>query len=429
MIKEIDKVEALCKKSSLYAWSNFLPTVEDTPWVIYIAVTNICNYRCKVCARGKVMRSKQGFMELSLFKKIVDELPKDMKRVYIMKQGETLLHPKLPQILRYLKEKRPDSNVALHTNASRLTRQLSEEITKYTDFLSITISGITPEVYKEVHGKNNFEIVLNNMREFLLIREKNGGRPKKVYIDYVRQEGNRKESDEEVFRFFEKNFPALTGVGIHWTFNFQGTIDEGNLKIYEQLDYKSFPLCIFPWTSLTICWDGKVDYCFTEPQENYFLGDARRETLMEIWNNSKYQEFRRLLSEKKFDVLERKGIFCRKCSWLWSMESQSVENIVQNSKEKAGDDLGASEITNAEKHLLAGLKHYLKGNLSFAYQNFYLAQIVTDDKVLKLKAEKWMNEVKKVWDMWQNKEKWEKCLNKEGRSLSDFYTRYHKIAK
>jgi len=240
------------------------------------------------------------------------------------------LHPKLPEMMKYIKDKRPDIKLKLNTNGSRLTTTLMEEMLKYLDIITVSMWSIRPTTYHKLHGKGSLSNVLHNLRELLLIREARRGRQERlaeaeVWVDYVKQQGNSDESEEEVISFLRDNGCSSITVAFYWAFNFLGFGNEGNVELNRRLNSIEFPLCIYPWTSLTVTWDGKVSYCFVEPCEDTFLGDLRTESLAEVWNGDRYNEFRRLLRWKEFDELEKQGIFCKYCTFLWSSQAQTVD--------------------------------------------------------------------------------------------------------
>jgi len=88
------------------------------PRIIFIEPTNYCNYKCTICPITS-MKRKKGFMNLDLFKKIVDEASNiGIKRINLQMYGEPLLHPKLLEMIRYAKSKKSfevwfDTNVYL----------------------------------------------------------------------------------------------------------------------------------------------------------------------------------------------------------------------------------------------------------------------------------------------------------------------------
>ena len=85
----------------------------------FLELTNKCNFHCEFCPSDSQTRL-QGFMDLSLVKKIFDEiaLKKLVTDVQLHLMGEPTLHPKLNDILAYAKKKKV--KIALTTNRSTL---------------------------------------------------------------------------------------------------------------------------------------------------------------------------------------------------------------------------------------------------------------------------------------------------------------------
>lgn len=86
---------------------------------IYIEVTNICNFNCNFCVYD-LMKREKGFMDLNLFKKIVNEITENgnYQIVFFHLMGEPLLHPDILEMLNYASKK--TSRQDLVTNASTL---------------------------------------------------------------------------------------------------------------------------------------------------------------------------------------------------------------------------------------------------------------------------------------------------------------------
>ena len=68
--QKLNKLEKMCKGSLLYSWSHGLSKCNENPSFAYIALNNICNYRCKMCGYKSMMREEKGFMNFKIFKKI-----------------------------------------------------------------------------------------------------------------------------------------------------------------------------------------------------------------------------------------------------------------------------------------------------------------------------------------------------------------------
>lgn len=421
------------ENSTINKWACGVVDNIPYPALVYIAPTNLCNSRCVVCPRDKTMRKEQGIMDFSLFKKIVKQLPKEVKKVYLMKQGEPFVHPQLEDFIIYLRDMRPDINISFHTNGIVAQKERVRKILSLVDSIGISISAITSDVYIKAHGVDKFDAVMHNIKDIsdLLIENKNKKTPH-VFIDYVEQQANESEKKEDVIAFYCKKFPGLSSVDFHWVFNFQGETEEGNLDIHHKVSSDKFPQCVFPWSAMTICHDGKVSYCFVEPRENKFLGDFNSQTFDEIWDGDEYKKFRQLMVDKKFDQLLVDGMHCKKCTWLWSMKAQSPKNMAGgyalkfNDKENSyffGDILDMS----ADKKYEYALDAFLSGEIDRAMGVLMLLETCIEVSSVDNKLKQLMGKCQAVLKKYQNLNLWQDKMKEEGIDIDERKCTYHKI--
>lgn len=420
--------------SMVNQWAQSIPNPTGGPWLCYISVSNICNSRCAVCAHEKAMRRDKGCMDRDLFKRIVEQLPCSIKKVYLMKQGEPLLNRNIPFFVNYLKEKRPDVHISFHTNGIIANPKRLKNLLPNMTSLGISISAITAETYKRVHGVSKFNVVIRNLKRLsdLLLAVPERIRPH-VFIDYVKQMENASEDENQVAQFFKDNFPGLSSVDFHWVYNYQGEIQEGNMEIYERLPYENFPCCVFPWSSITFCHDGKVSYCFVEPRENRFMGDITTHTFEEIWNGEEYALFRRMMAQKQFGEMANDGFFCQKCSWLWSVQSQSPRNLTLGYSANNGDLLQNKSFGNImdlpmEDIITHGMDLYLRGEIHQAAGIFNtLASFALTPEMHDI-INRMINLCNRVFHKYKDLPLWQDMLQKEGKSHEDRTCRYYPIA-
>lgn len=69
--------------------------------------------------------------------------------------------------------------------------------------------------------------------------------------------------------------------------------------------FKGFPYCQSPWTEILIDVEGNVRPCCYNPK---VLGSLKEHSVLDIWNNEKYQDFRRKMLNHDFYE-------CHHCSW------------------------------------------------------------------------------------------------------------------
>src|SRR3989339_604698 len=199
-----------CENSAINAWAEGRAVTKAGPWLVYIGTTNVCNNRCVVCAHHTSMRQERGFMGFETFKRIADQLPASVKKVYLMKQGEPFANKQLETFSEYLNKKRPDIHICIHTNGILMKKERLAKLLPHIHSLGVSISAISASVYEKVHGTRSFDKVVENLKGVsdLLQSLEKGKRPH-VFVDYVRQSGNDVEKEAEVVAFHRERFPGI----------------------------------------------------------------------------------------------------------------------------------------------------------------------------------------------------------------------------
>lgn len=434
-LPSLEQLETDCRQSALFAWSQRQEKCPEPPQIIYLCPTNVCNHRCCTCGYGSMRRGRKsdgtpqrGYMPLDLFRKIVSELPRGFRRLYLQKTGESLLHPRIMEMMRLLKEMRPEFERAMHTNASVLTPDLAYAMLESLTFVSLSIFAFDAPSYRLAHGADHFRRVMNNITMFheAWRRAKN---PPKVYFDVVRNVHNAHLSDETIFRILQERFPSFN-VGIHFPYNFQGFTKDYDNRIFSSIDPARMPTCIHPWDMMTILWDGMLGYCVGDPLEAANLGDLRRQTPMEAWNGPAYREFRRLLAEKEFVTLRERGIHCGSCNWNFALKSQVMNTMCMHRRHESPvpKDPATGHLFRAKDLLRSGLSSYAMGDLAEALKSTAFAEIVAQDPVLRKKAGWWKARVLDILAMRKDIEYWEDLLGREGLSLESVHVSRYFVA-
>lgn len=437
VLKNLEKLEKEALRSPAYAWSNGISTIEYIPPVLYICPTNFCTHSCNICAHKEFMRrglnsqgeKQRGMLTWDRFKKIVDQIPDQVARIYFYKQGEPLLNKNFNKMAKYLRQKvGEDVELALSTNGTVLSEKHHEALIENFNIVVFSIYSLNRETFKKLHGQDTFEKVIFNYKLFHDRYEKKGEERLKVYFNYVRQEGNRHETDDEVAKFFQTNFPKFN-IGIHDTFNFGGRIDEGNLKIFDSNDKSMYPVCIFPWTVFTILWDGWVSQCMVDVEESYLNnGRIPEKSIKNTINHPELVANRKAMHTGDFSNFYTKKLNCGTCSWLFHLQAQSLKYLSLYTKKVAKDFQIKYEhrcLVTSSEYLYEGYIKYLEGNIETAINYFLNAQIIATNTRDKIKAKSWFKNCVSIIRMKSNLEKWENYFNKEGITLRDlFVTKY-----
>ncbi|MDR0733051.1 MAG: hypothetical protein LBF08_03180 [Dysgonamonadaceae bacterium] len=166
-----DKMEAFCTQNGFEAGKDFYSTKNIIEFLVDISGT--CNLTCPSCPRGNSPRNAiKGFMEVALFKKIVDKIltdEPDLPCLALFNWGEPFLHPNLAECVGYLKEKNVYS--VLSSNMS-IEKSIDNALRSNPDWLKVSISGYYQDVYATTHTGGDINLVKSNLYRIRYIIDK-----------------------------------------------------------------------------------------------------------------------------------------------------------------------------------------------------------------------------------------------------------------
>lgn len=306
----------------------------DTPYTLAIDPSNVCNFKCNFCAiqyKKEELPFRKQFMDIELFKKIIDDLtqfPERLKVLRINGQGEPLLNPNLPDMIRYAKEKKVADFVEIITNGSKLCPSLNQKlIDSGIDRIRISIEALDSEGYKDICGANiEFSELLSNIKD---LHERSG--KCEIYCKIV-DVAVPTEADKNRFielfgeicdRFFIDNVIPL------WSDFDELKINSSVTGVHGQV-VRNVNVCPFPFYSLIINPDGEVTVCCADWKRKLIVGDLKTESMKEIWNGKKLRDFWIAMLEGKKNCFE----MCRKCLLPMYDCNDFIDNYAENIKKK-----------------------------------------------------------------------------------------------
>lgn len=286
-----------------------------TPYTVAIDPSNLCNFKCNFCAiqsKTEKMNFKKQLMNRNLFFKIIDDLaefPERLKVLRINGQGEPLLNPDLPDMIRYAKDRDVAEFVEIITNGSRLNSKLNKQlIDSGIDRIRISIEALDAEGYYRIAGTRiDFESFLNNIKHLHEI-----SRNCEIYckiVDIAVPTESAKQRFYDLFgdicdRIFIDNVIPL------WS-DFEEIKENmvvGERGVHGQ-KVQEVKVCPYPFYSLIVNSDGEVTVCCADWKRKLVVGDLRKQSMKEIWNSRELYEFWTRQLEGKKNTYE----MCKKC--------------------------------------------------------------------------------------------------------------------
>lgn len=312
MSKSVSGTDLPSCLSSRAGWAALLEASRTyEPHVHQIEPTNRCAYRCVMCPRHTKMTRHQGLMELSLFRRLVDQIagfsPRVRnKEIELFHFGESLLHPELPEMVRLGAERA--LKMTLSVNPPHLSPELGEALLAAGAYkIIISLDADDGETYVRIRGAAaKFEKALTNIRGLVALHARMRSSTQ-ILVRTIEMHENRGALADMRRRWEGEGITFETRRFFPWTES-----ELAGLGEYDQYP-KNMP-CPFPWQYLVVQWDGTVVPCCRDYDAFNVVGNANEQTLVEIWNSPAYLSFRRQHETADFGC----NNFCRDCSALYS---------------------------------------------------------------------------------------------------------------
>ena len=285
-------------KFNYYEDHHVLP---DFPIYLLLEPVSACNLRCPFCHQiDDDFTSNQqmmGKMDLSLFKKIIDEAHDGgTQAVTLTCRGEPTLHPQIGEMLEYCSGKFIE--LKMNTNATRLNEKLIHKILKsgMTE-LVFSVDSHYKEEFESLRVGANFESVVSNVKKFKEIRDRDY--PNSACITRASGVQVGKQDPEKYKKFWQPFVDHVVMVNMLHRWDIYNNS--------KNLSSKGF--CHYLCRSLCIYFDGCVIPCDADYEGRLSVGSIKDNDIREIWNGEKYDN---LINAHK-DGRRDKYVPCDRC--------------------------------------------------------------------------------------------------------------------
>ena len=300
-------------------------TVESFPLHLDIESAAACNLRCPFCATTTQNWGKgtSGTMPWELYTRIIDEGAREgLSSVKLSFRGEPTLHPKLPDMVAYAKEK-GILDIYFNTNATRLNEVLVHRlIDAGLPRISISFEGITREQYENYRVGAHFDQVVDNVRKLKTIRDARGEGIPQIRVQTLMLP----ELEPRFSRYVDFWKPHADEVAF-LDMRHESPQDNHRGKVSDWA-------CPFLWQRMTILWDGTLLPCLMHGVSDFSLlalGNVQERSIRSLWLSAQTEGIRQLHQQGRAHELEA----CDRCSFR-SMELEKKEDRYQVPRNTSG---------------------------------------------------------------------------------------------
>jgi len=287
------------------------PEISETPLFpreIFLDLTSFCNQSCVFCANRKI--KSKSTMKSEFVKRTLTELYKCGTRdIGLYATGESFLVRKLAHYVKFAKDLGYEY-IFITTNGALVTPETGKPVIDAgLDSIKFSISAGKRETYRKIHGKDDFDRVIENLKWVFKYRQ-DSGLNYRIYVTMVYTD----KTKEEVEALKDIVMPYIDEWDPHSLTNLCGSMYENNQL--AKIDTKNprgrgqMEICFQPFRGFTITPEGYISACVIDYTQHLIVGDLNKATLEDIWVNDIYRKFRKRHINK--DI---KGLVCYNCMY------------------------------------------------------------------------------------------------------------------
>ena len=253
--------------------------MRDFPIHVEFELTNRCNLACLMCPH-RIMERQQGDMNMAILKKAVDECRGKVKTTYLHQIGEPLLYPHIIEAINYVAD--AGIRTSISTNGMLLDELMTEKLlNSQLHEIYLMLDSMDKHVFENLRFGGDFDTVYNNYQYFLS-RKVEKKSDIHVKLQMIAMQENR--GDREKFR--QIVFAGIDELDVKPFSSFAGAVTKS-----EPQENRRFG-CAKPTSQLTIQWNGDMVPCCRDYNGFMVMGNVQNQTISEVWNSKKYNEFR-----------------------------------------------------------------------------------------------------------------------------------------
>lgn len=306
-------IKNLIKKILKFYTPKFL--FKKIPKEIIIEPTNICNLRCPVCPTHFAMSRKKGFMNLDLFKSIIDEFKNSHIKPDISMNfaGEPLLNKNIYDFIKYAKLNNHKTYIS--TNATAINEKNSTEmILSGLEDIHLCIDGFSNKSHDTYRVGSDFKIIKKNIELFLQTKRSLKKENPNVIIQTLITSLSENEKQDMVNWAREIgansiNFKSLS-MGSYTTEDLKNKFSFllPTKNKYRRKQTKFFkPVCTIPLNQSVIYWNGNLGLCCIDFDNKVKMPSIEKKGFLKTLMSNEVVELRRKGFQKKYDI-------CTNCS-------------------------------------------------------------------------------------------------------------------
>lgn len=291
-----------------YDKASQLEIVTDFPIQLDFELNASCNLKCPMCPNSAESNNRKGkdtWFKFDDFKRILDAGVKNgLKAIKLNYLNEPLIRKDIIQFISYAKEI-GISDIYLSTNGLLLTDVFTKELIEAgLTRIQVSIDAYTNETYDKVRPGGDLGKVVENIEQFVKIRNELQSITPLIRVNFVRTELN----EHELQHFVDYWVKKVEMVGIQEMVKPPVSNVDIKSKTTSNKRKEGFR-CSFPFKQMVINNEGNILPCCTFYGEQFKMGNIKYDNIIDVWNSEQMRILRNIHRNGKY----YENDICKKC--------------------------------------------------------------------------------------------------------------------
>lgn len=283
--------------------------LKSYPIIARINTYPLCNLKCPACQRiaARTAASSTEMMTLAQYREILEKIGTHLLLVVLYDEGEPLLHPELPEMIRYTESRNISTSISTNLTMTLSDKYLLDLMTSGLDRMTVSMDGMTQETYGRYRIGGNVAILKANLERLLRFRKQTAGKTR-VEVQFIDFGFNaHEESDVRSYarRIGADDFRALPSS----IYGLEEYLADRGKTMTEREHLRRG--CLDVWSIAHISSNGTLFPCdFGEDNGMPAVGNVFHEEFGTLWNTPRLSAMRAYF---KGDTVSFDSSICMRC--------------------------------------------------------------------------------------------------------------------
>ena len=290
-LKKAERTELYCLEPP-FPHTNFL-----------IETSNACNHNCVFCAHQKMTRKVGKIKPEFVFDILAQAYDLGTREVGFYATGEPFLVSELPDYIKKAKEIGYDYVYLTSNGALATPERVRAVIDAGLDSIKFSVNAPERKMYEFLHGRDDFETVLKNLKYLNEYRIESGKKFKILVTGILTRFSEYMKDD--YFTVYKDLADEIVFKNVYNQGGYMPEIEE-HMKCYS--DDEQYRRCNLPFDAISITYEGYLSIENADYENMLVVADLNKMSLKDAWYGENMKKVRQAFIDNKFD-----GLICDGC--------------------------------------------------------------------------------------------------------------------